>query len=65
MRTLISHFTLIFVMNVPAPWSCVKAYCFELILRVAALIQSPVGKQFSVCLWNRYQSGIVRNLGSY
>ena len=35
--------------------------CFEIVLRDTTLVQSPVGEEFSVSLWNQCQPNIVRN----
>ena len=43
----------------------IKARCFELLLRDAAQVRSPVGDEFSASVWDRCQPCIVRNLSSY
>ena len=32
-----------------------KVWCFEFVLRDAALVRSPAGKEFSARIWERYQ----------
>ena len=48
------------------PWPTgLRRTAFKLIQHVAALVRSPVVRDFSTSVWDGCQPSIVRNLGSY
>ena len=54
-----------YTITVPTPWlRSLKACCFELILRNAALVWFSVGEEFSANVWDQCQPSNVKDLGS-
>ena len=53
------------ILKSPPRCHAVKSRHFELLLRDAPLIWTPVGEEFSAFVWDRCQPSIARNLCNY